>query len=321
VSYVLFNLSSNDFYYLGVYKFIINFAFLISSLIYFNDMNFKDRRSFLSSFEKGVVAIISLNFIQIIASVAIGGLWLLPFEFANSEGAYAIQYSIPIIFGDENKNIWASKFLIVYLWALFFQKLGYFRVSKLMHALSFFIVLYTSSRTAQLALALTYLVLFFDAFICRYKNLLSFLILLCAVYSLIYFICPFIMNYDVASGHGGDGLFARIILWRHFLELAADMSVSEYFFGHGISAAEIYLSNLFQENNWHNVLINQFYAFGAVGVILFILALSGFFIKNSRGYVIGLPIALISASQYSGYEPELIISYSVLAFLASSNKH
>jgi hypothetical protein len=312
--YVLFNLSVIDFNYVGVYKFITNFFFLIASLMYFEKLDAMGRLSFSHTLKNGLAIVIILNFLQVFVSVALGGLWLNPFVFTNSEDAYAIQNSTLVIIGDENKNIWASKFLMTYLWLIYFQKIGYFKISYLMHAISFFVIFYTSSRTAQIALLIVYLMFFLDAYIYQHRKFLAFLGGVVVLIVWIHIIHPFVLNYDVSAGHGGDGLFARIILWRHFLDLTNDMSMSDYFFGHGISAAEIYMFNIFQENNWHNVLINQFYAFGAVGVVLYLLLVFKLLMRSEKGYIIILPIVVIASSQYSGYEPELLISFSFLAF-------
>lgn len=310
--YVLICSSSIDLHYLSIYKFIVNFIFLITSLIYLRNMLQTEEKLFFSSLKLTIQTVAIINFVQVLISVSIGGLWLHPFQLENSEDAYAIQNIVPIIFGDENKNIWASKYLILYLSCLYLQKVGCFSIPMLTHALTLIIVIYTSSRTAQLALFFAYAILFYDLFVVRFRRLIYYISAISGCFFIICYVIPFVINYDISAGHGGDGLFARFILWHHLLEITANMSALDFYLGHGISAAEIYLPNYFQENNWHNVLLNQFYAFGIVGVSLYVLFVSRIFMKSINAYVIGLPLLLISMSQYSGYEPELVICYALI---------
>src|SRR5882724_411277 len=100
------------------------------------------------------IVVVTLSCLQVLSCVARGNLWLLPLHITSSPEAYAIQDAATIYFGDANKNIWASKVVLSY-----FCFVGLKRdLWKMWGAAAFWMtlvaVLYTASRTAELAFIL-----------------------------------------------------------------------------------------------------------------------------------------------------------------------
>jgi hypothetical protein len=271
-----------------------------------------------------LVAIV-LSFLQALVNVSIGHLWLLPLSIKNSSDAYAIQEASKIYFGDENKNIWATKTMFSFL-TLFVLRDSRWRIKDTVALCLFlFVIVYTASRTAQLALIVgmslyglrqTWPRIRFVGKSCMLA-LTAGVVTMGLVYSRLSSI-----ELDVSQGHGGEGLLARVILWKYFAAAVPEFSLSESMVGHGVFAVSSFVGRLFDENNLHNVFLNQFFDFGIVGLMLYCCFLSFFFSSlSAKARWLLVPAVLIAInSQYFGYDPELMILFAVSLLIGNASE-
>jgi hypothetical protein len=267
---------------------------------------------------------ILLSFVQALVNVSIGHLWLLPLSITNSSDAYAIQEASKIYFGDENKNIWATKTVLSFL-TLFVLRDSRWRIKDTVTlGLFLFVIVYTASRTAQLALLVgmslyalheTWPRIRFVGKSCMLAFTVG-VVTMGLVYSRLSSI-----ELDVSQGHGGEGLLARVILWKYFVAAVPEFSFSESIVGHGVFAVSSFVGRLFDENNLHNVFLNQFFDFGVVGLLLYCCFLSFFFSSlSAKGRWLFVPAVLIAInSQYFGYDPELMILFAVSLLIGDAS--
>lgn len=253
---------------------------------------------------------IVIIFIQVLYSVGSGGLWMHPFRIENSEDAYMIQRVVPVVYGDENKNIWSTKSLIYYIGLIILCGLRDFRV-KLTAPLMVFVLIYTSSRTAQLAALVAVVAWCLGWLRVNYVRwwfvLMALLITGGGLY--VYVGGAPVPEIDLSGGHGGDGLFARFILWSHFAESVGSFSVLDWMFGHGVMSVAKFINSNFEENNLHNVVLNQLYDYGLVGLLLYLNTLRLFWerLDGAVRVPVMASVFVIFMSQYFGNDPELIL--------------
>lgn len=315
--YVLFVYATKGGQAAFLLKIFINVGFLISSFAFIYDRIKNNLGLELATMLTKVLYLsLTIHFIQVLLCVAIGGLWLLPFKISSSDDAYAIQEVGYLIFGDENKNIWATKILLFYLGFIYISKLFKLKTGTLIHILSIFSIVYTSSRTAQLGLILSLAIYFIYTITLRIKKNWARLPLLFSIAVIIpIYLFEKISNIDLGSGHGGDGLLARFFIWHFFLESLPSFSSSEILFGHGIMSVANFVGAEFPENNFHNVLLNQYFDLGLIGLLIYIY----FFIYLTKSTHKGFRLLIIpgifvaSMSQYFGYDAELMFAYSLAA--------
>lgn len=303
-----------------VLRLFINVSFFLSASLFFLAMRRCGRgdtaaRAVTAAF---FVAIL-FSFIQAFINVARGGLWLLPASVTNSSDAYAIQSAGAVVFGDLNKNVWATKTLLFYL--LFFalrrrRSSIWWGRDYLALLFTLFVVAYTCSRTAQLAFVFGFMGYFFAM---RWRSLrfvgrfclvsVVFAGMSCAV---MYSRLSAIGQFGALNGNVDDGLVGRIKLWLYFLFASSDFSWTQIAFGHGVSAVTDFVSRAFPENNLHNVFLNQFFDLGLVGVALYCFFLL-FFFKSLEGrwrWLFVPALFLIMNSQYFGFDPELMVLFA-----------
>ena len=298
-------------------KIFINVGFLISSFAFIYDRIKNNLGLELARMlTKILYFTLTIHFLQVLLCVFIGGLWLLPFKISSSDDAYAIQEVGYLIFGDENKNIWATKILFFYLGFIYISKLFKLETGTLVHILAIVSIVYTSSRTAQLGLILSFASYFIYIITLRIKqNWAKFLLLFSLAVVIPIYLFEKISSIDLSSGHGGDGLLARFFIWQFFLENFSSFSNSELLFGHGIMSVANFVGSVFPENNFHNVLLNQYFDLGLIGMLIYVY----FFIYLAKSTHKGFRLLIIpgvfvaSMSQYFGYDAELMFAYSLAA--------
>jgi hypothetical protein len=298
-------------------KLIANVSFFLAACLFFLSM----AREGKTEVVKKTVAIacfvsIVLSFAQTVMSVVAGHLWFWPLSISDSSDAYAIQDACKIYFGDQNKNIWATKTLFSYL-TFFTLRDSRWRIKDAVALCLFlFVMVYTSSRTAQLALIAGMSLYTLRQVWPRARFLVKSSMLAFAGASAMVGLAILRLSaaqLDISHGSGGDGLLARFILWNYFATALPDFSLSESVFGHGVFAVSSFMNGVFEENNLHNVFLNQFFDFGVVGVALYCCFLSFFFLSlSSRRRWLFVPVVAIAiSSQFFGYDAELMILFAV----------
>src|SRR5882762_7724799 len=139
-------------------KLIVNVLFFLAACLFFLSMA---REGKAETVKKTIVLAcfvsIVLSFAQTVVSVSAGHLWFWPLSIGDSSDAYAIQDASRIYFGDQNKNIWATKTLFSYLTFFTLRDSRWRIIDTVALCLFLFVMVYTSSRTAQLALIVSML--------------------------------------------------------------------------------------------------------------------------------------------------------------------
>lgn len=269
---------------------------------------------------RALFAAIAFSAIQTLVNVARGHLWLQPALITNSVDAYAIQNAGAVLFGDQNKNIWATKTLLAYLvfsglrWQQGRRRRGVDTVAFL----SFLIVLaYTSSRTAQLAFLVGWGSHWLHE---RWPKLRAVgrvgLGLLAGGGVFVAVGVSRVLdlgNVNLLQGTGGDGFLGRLTLWLYLYFAAPRFSWQQVIFGHGVSAVTGFVSRAFAENNLHNVFLNQFFDLGLIGLALYtsFLVFSFRFLGSRGRWLFAPAVLVIISSQYFGFDPELMLFFAM----------
>jgi len=97
-------------------------------------------------------------------------------------------------------------------------------------------------------------------------------------------------------------------------------ALREWLFGHGVFSVAAFVGGQFEEDNLHNVFLNQFYDFGLTGLLLYFSFLVYWFrsTPSEWRWLIAPALFIILNSQYVGYDAELMLCYSIGALLVCS---
>ncbi|MGL4450822.1 MAG: O-antigen ligase family protein [Sarcina sp.] len=314
---------------LGI-KLVLNLTFLlfVGLLIESNKVRF-NREQFL----KFLKIIILVNFIQILC-IYIKGDLLTSFLSGNLTKSSDTAYTIGLynnFIGGPNKNIWASKFALMYIVYLFtcvdeqFKKLNSVKVRLAYIVMGGITILLLLSRTAQLSIIIPILFLIFYSIKDidqKYKNIIyviSTLIILAVL--LIFFKKLFHIKFDMT-----DGGYTRLFIWVKSLE---NLFENNFIVGEGISSTGYYIQNILgrYESNVHNVFLTTLYEFGIIGLgiylkFLYDLVKEYFNKQNCLKYIfiIVIPFMIITNLQYLGYDNDLVIFMLLIIILNKFGK-
>jgi hypothetical protein len=185
------------------------------------------------------------------------------------------------------------------------------------------ILAYTSSRTAELAFLLG--LLFHGAWKLRHNGRITGALALVLLTLALTPVAISILRLpstvsDIAESSSNDGFFARLILWSYFAGAAPLFSIRECLVGHGVFSVAPFVSSHFDEDNLHNVFLNQFYDFGLIGLVLYGSFLVYWFrtTVSEWRWLIVPALVIILNSQYVGYDAELMLCYSIGILLTFS---
>ncbi len=304
-------------------KFIVNLAFLLVVPNFIEKI--KIDSEFNSRFKLCLELIIILSFIQIIYVYMSQNLSLSYFlNIQNSIDAYAISRGADPIFGHSNKNIWASKLFLVQLLYFNFILNDKIKIREFL-MLSIFVIniMLLLSRTAQMAMILPFIYLFYKKIYIK-NNYIKFFVI-CVIPMLLFGFVEVVTDVILRIGDPStDGGASRISLWKAFFE---HFNETHYMIGNGIYSSYSflmqYVPHYLVNTNMHNFIINIAMETGIIGVCIYILFLLGLFRKlmlGLRGYkgeffiVFILPLVLIMSLQYLGYDNDIVV-YLVLLFL------
>lgn len=304
-------------------KFIVNLAFLLVVPNFIEKV--KIDSEFNNRFKLCLELIIILSFIQIIYVYMSQNLSLSYFlNIQNSIDAYAISRGADPIFGHSNKNIWASKLFLVQLLYFNFILNDKIKIREFL-MLSIFVIniMLLLSRTAQMAMIIPYIYLFYKKIYIK-NNYIKFFVI-CLIPMLLFGFIEVVTDVILRIGDPStDGGASRISLWKAFFE---HFNETHYMIGNGIYSSYNflmqYVPHYLVNTNMHNFIINITMETGIIGVCVYILFLLGLFRKlmlGLRGYksefciVFILPLVLIMSLQYLGYDNDIVV-YLVLLFL------
>jgi len=269
------------------------------------------------------IVVVTLSCLQVLSCVARGNLWLLPLHITSSTEAYAIQDAATIYFGDANKNIWASKVVLSYLSFIALRGDKWKGWGIALFCMVLIILVYTSSRTAELAFLLG--LLFHWAWRLRRNGRISGKLALVLLTLALTPVAISILRLpstvsDIAESSSNDGFFARLVLWSYFAGAAPLFGIRECLVGHGVFSVAPFVSSQFEEDNLHNVFLNQFYDFGLIGLVLYGSFLVYWFrtTVSEWRWLIVPALVIILNSQYVGYDAELMLCYSLGILLTYS---
>lgn len=304
-------------------KFIVNLSFLLVVPNFIEKV--KIDSEFNNRFKLCLELIIILSFIQIIYVYMSQNLSLSYFlNIQNSIDAYAISRGADPIFGHSNKNIWASKLFLVQL--LYFNFILNDKIkTREFLILSIFVIniMLLLSRTAQMAMIIPFIYLFYKK-IYKKNNYIKFFVI-CLIPILLFGFIEVVTDVILRIGDPStDGGASRISLWKAFFE---HFNETHYMIGNGMYSSYNflmqYVPHYLVNTNMHNFIINIAMETGIIGVCIYILFLLGLFRKlmlGLRGYksefciVFILPLVLIMSLQYLGYDNDIVV-YLVLLFL------
>lgn len=300
-------------------KLILNINFLVATIFFF-ELRKHFTQSMMQMFTALLQVVIWLSALQVLRNVAFLGAWFWPLGGAvsSSDAAYLIVYP-GVFFGSPEKNIWATKialFVCLYAVIVWQQKRIFQAVPLLTLALGVFGVLYTFSRTAQLSLAVLFILMgylyAYQRKLWFFRHLLvgGFLLLL----PLFFFVLSQLLRvdaslFDISRGHQGDGFRARILLW---VALWQQREYVNFLLGNGILYGKYFFTHVVElpNNNFHNVFLNTLIDTGLSGLLLYISMFTCIFAFRKPFYLIAFllfPLLAILNLQYLGYDNDVVV--------------
>lgn len=306
--------------YSNLVKLNLNLGFLISISIIVDKSDIKVSKNNLINFMEFMIII---NFIQIILIYLFGGLFGPFFSGGlteSSDTAYAVSAYNNII-GAEGKNIWAGKFLFLYVIYLYIITNSKFKVSNLraiiytlLGILSLVLLL---SRTVQLAVMIP--IIFVFLYMIRnvnykYRIAIYSIFIIGAIGALVVFFDKFFhIKFDMT-----DGGFTRIIMWRKAFQELGD---TYWLSGNGLGYSEVFIETVVnrKESNLHNVYINTFYELGLVGIGVYIASLVEFLrdVVNKENilriiFILVVPFGMVTFLQYLGFDNDIVMLFALI---------
>ena len=311
-------------------KLPLNLMFLITVVLCINTYKV-DLKKLINT----ILLCMALSVIQVFTAATITGSWdLLVTGIKSSQDAYNITYTY-IWFGNEAKNIWATKMVLVffpaYLMMLHFKLVRKSTINLFLIGLIFCIIM-TFSRTAILAMAagLFFLILHWlfskgnvktvfrnitQKFHHLNRNKKAFVIIV-SIIILAVGLSTFskVFHFDLNSSK--DGANARLITYNALLNNLDEVSL----FGEGLFSATWFLPQYSSFNTdmyIHNVFLNSYLDLGIVGIISYALIIFGLALMTFRNLPTFLAVGLttlyfvIVNLQYVGYDNDLVM-YLVL---------
>ncbi|EGT0696428.1 O-antigen ligase family protein, partial [Clostridium perfringens] len=226
--------------------------------------------------------------------------------------------------GAENKNIWATKFALIYMIYLYICAFDNFNIN-LIEKISFIIlgivtVVLLLSRTAQVAIIIPIVFLaFYSMRNLNYKYRIgiyavSGILFLGALF--VFFDKFFHLEFNMT-----DGGFTRLYIWKEFIISVFD---THFIVGNGIGYSAYFIQDILGrfESNLHNVFLNIFFELGIIGIVLYITFIIQFFkdfitrkniLKNL--FMIIFPMLAIVCLQYLGYDNDLVVTLTLLIII------
>ena len=314
---------------LGI-KLLLNltFLFFMGLIIESNNIRFKKQ-----DFLKFLKIIILLNFIQILVIYIKGNLigdFLLGNLTKTSDTAYIISDFNNII-GADNKNIWASKFTLIYIVYLFtcvdekFKNLESIKTKLVYIIIGASTILLLLSRTAQLSIIMPILFLIFYSIKDidkKYKNIIYGISAIIVIILLIVFFKKiFHIKFDMT-----DGGYTRLLIWEEALE---NLFKNNFIVGQGLSSTGYYIQNFIgrSESNLHNVFLTTLYEFGLIGLGIYIKILYDLVREYFRKdkylkyiCIIAAPFMITTNLQYLGYDNDLVVFILLIIILNKFHK-
>ena len=309
-------------------KLIINFLFVIAFIVFQANNATYLRKTLVNKLPALIEVILLITFLQVVVNLAKMNLWAMPFTgIQNSMDAYLIVEP-DMYFGSKEKNIWATKIVLISIIHISFYLRGIYQLGKLRAYFFGFLILfntlYTFSRTAQLMLIVSVFLYMLWKIFYVYRNAIlkffasSFLFILGSAASII--IADKLLHITLSSG---DGLAARFELWNGLYQyyLSGNMNL---LVGNGILSGEYIISHYtdWDNNNFHNVFLNTFSDLGIAGLVNYLFLLKSVFItvehKVDRRFsflVLFIPFFVCINSQYLGYDSDIAIYFTLVIAL------
>ena len=323
--------------YLTLIKFILNFVFFVSLIIYAQKFDTKNSQYFFRLFIPMLKIFIFLNFLSVLYIIVSQNLWHLPLNLASSRDSYEITRNVTVIFGEQQKNVWAHKVstAIIFLVSSFFiAKTKIKFLDLLIFGIGIFTLLYVNSRTAWLMLIIFFIGLNFYNHVIIKKNMSFILVITFLIVVSIDFIDSLIKSFiwfDLESfslqlGAQGDGLMQRFIIWNRTILSIPDLEINKLIFGSGLFSFERYFGTLFSENNPHNLFLSYLLDFGIIGLLFITTLLVYIFSKSKFAFWVLMPPFLANyLVRGLGYDIDMFLylffALAVSSYLKNKHKH
>ena len=307
---VVFLLNLRDASSLQMFKVVTVFVF-VASVVGYISSGTKEGKETVGKLFYPLVIILALNSLHVFINVHKAGLWSMPFDGSmTSSAAYKIQNS-GIYFGALNKNIWATKFLFIFLCYCNYFVLGLRKFDKihvLLIAIFALTVIYGMSRTSILGL-LVYLTV-----LAAYK--ISFTRFRVVFYLTVLPIVS-VFAFNIISGFvhftfdETDGFYSRVLLWRSI----AEIDPLKFLAGSGqqYGAIHIPLYTGLDNDNFHNVYLNQLVDTGVVGLFFYVFLYAAFLrafiveVGIKLAVTLFIPLFVVVNSHYTGYDNDIFV--------------
>lgn len=310
-------------------KLILNLSYLLAIGVFVETKNIEFNKQRLVMV---IEIIIILNFIQVIYLYLSRGLldeFLSGTLTKSSDSAYILNGTNVI--GEINKNIWASKLAIVYVFYVYVASNKIYNIKKI-RKISVLLaggiaILLILSRTAQLAIIIPIVYLVFKG-INQLKPKIKIPIfigstIIVIIIGFIFFTKFFHISFDMT-----DGGYTRLVIW---MNTGNELIKTNFVIGNGIGYSSYFIQNVIgrSESNVHNVFLNILFEFGVIGIVVYFKFLYELLKENIKYFkvdklvMIILPIFIICNLQYLGYDNDLVIGFVLIMIInkIESNKN
>lgn len=310
-------------------KLILNLSYLLIISIFVETKNIEFN---MQRLVRVIEIIIILNFIQVMYLYLSRGLlddFLSGTLTKSSDSAYILNGTN--IIGEINKNIWASKLAIVYVFYVYFASNKLYNIKKIRKIFILLAggitILLILSRTAQLAIIIPIIYLVFKE-INQLKPKIKIPIIVTSIVVLIIIGFIFFTKFFHISFDMTDGGYTRLVIW---MNTGNELLKTNFVIGNGIGYSGYFIQNVIgrSESNVHNVFLNILFEFGVVGIVVYFKFLYELLKENIKCFkidkiiIILLPIFIICNLQYLGYDNDLIIGFILIIIInkIESNKN
>lgn len=301
-------------------KLNLNMAFLLSASIVLQHRKISINKEKLINFLEFIIII---NFIQIILIYILGGLVGMFFSndlMQSSDSAYIISSYYNVI-GAANKNIWAAKFVFIYIIYIYLTSSKNIKLNKIRKVIHIIIGLITTflllSRTSQIAIIFPLLFIIFYSIRninYKYKIIIYIIFSVLSIFAgVVLFNKFFHIKFDMT-----DGGYTRLYIW---VEAIKNIWKSHWITGNGIGYSEYFIQTVVDrtESNLHNVYLNTFFEMGLMGIGAYISFLVFYFkeIINKSNIVkviftLLIPFGAITMLQYLGFDNDIVMFFILI---------
>lgn len=311
----------------NTFKLLLNLSYFLMSGYFFKRLSLKQTNIFFKNICKCIFILIILNLIQVVLIYLYENIEFLKiFYLKTSDDAYIINFkNIPMIVGNENKNIWSSKVAFLGVLNIFIKRnILKEDVSIFFYFLFNITILLFLSRTGILMVTLYEGLLFLEYLKKKNKYIKNCIYFILFIPSIYIFRILYFKIFRINFNNMNDGGITRLFNWNlfrlHFFQ-------ENFIFGIGLGGTPNFLekyNSILIDGHMHNVIINIFLELGIIGGVIYSLLLTLIAVElikefKTKSLSLIIPCGVVLMLQYMGYDNDVIVYFSFLTMFCYYN--